>query len=87
MGVTLKPIYPILAIAGALIGALIGIVTRPTFMGVQVPMDILTSSSRMDAPFKDELTSHLLASTGIGLLVGVIAAGAAYAFLTSNKTV
>lgn len=61
----------ILVIAGAAIGFGVGVATRPTILGFQLPMSLLTSSHPFDAEPKSMLISHLLTTTGIGLLVGV----------------
>lgn len=71
-GICMNCLYPVLAIVAGVVGVVIGIVTRPTYLGVQVPMDVLGSSARADAPFKTELTNHLLLTGGIGLVLGVI---------------
>ncbi|PKR87875.1 hypothetical protein CXZ10_17260 [Pleomorphomonas diazotrophica] len=81
----MNPLTILIAIAGGVIGALVGVVTRPTFMGMQVPFSVLTSTAPMDEPFKNELQSHLLATTGIGLVVGIVLAAIIYA-LTNRST-
>lgn len=70
----MKVIYPILTLGGALVGALAGIVTRPSYLGTQIPLEALTSSARGDAALKAELTNHLLLVTSIGLALGLLAA-------------
>lgn len=70
----MKLIYPVLTLGGALVGALAGIVTRPSYLGSQIPLEALTSSARGDAALKTELTNHLLLVTSIGLALGLLAA-------------
>jgi hypothetical protein len=48
----------------------VGIATRPTLMGMPLPMDVLTSSHPMDAEFKAELIQHLATITGVGVALG-----------------
>ena len=55
-------------------GFAVGVVTRPTILGIQVPMDVLSSDNRFDAEPKAMLMSHLGMMTGIGLLCGVVLA-------------
>lgn len=81
----MKPIYPTLTVAGALIGGVIGIITRPSFMGVQIPMEVISSSARADAPFKAELTSHLILTLGVGLVLGVVIAFILSSVVKNNK--
>lgn len=75
----MNPLTIFVAIAGAAGGALVGVITRPTFMGMQLPLDLLTGNNPADAPFKAELQSHMLSATGLGLLVGVVLAAVIYA--------
>lgn len=70
----MKLLYPLLTLGGALIGALVGIATRPSVLGVPIPLEALTSSVRADLPLKDELTNHLLLTGGIGLTAGLVVA-------------
>ncbi len=70
----MNPIYPIFAVAGAMVDSLGGMITRPTFMGIPVSMDILYSSSPLDAPFKEDMGIYLLATTGAGLAAGIVIA-------------
>ncbi len=83
----MNPIYPIFAVAGAMVGSLLDMITRPTFMGIKVSMDVLFSSSSLDAPFKEEMSIHLLSATGIGVAVGVVIAFISSTFFALNKSV
>ena len=67
MGLGMKVI---LSVLGAAVGFGIGIATRPTLMGMPLPMKLLTSSYSADAPFKSELVQHLVTTTGVGIAVG-----------------
>lgn len=75
--------YVTLGATGAVLGALIGIAMRPTFMGVKIPLGVLTSSLPGDAPFKSELMTHLAiylaAGAGIGCAI-------AYAVISVGKS-
>lgn len=65
--------YLTLGGTGAAIGLLAGTAMRPTFMGVKIPLGVLTSSYPGDAPFRSELLTHLAiylaAGAGIGCAV------------------
>lgn len=56
---------------GAAAGFGYGYQTRPSLLGVQVPLEVLTSNHPMDASFKSELAAHLALSTGIGFAVAL----------------
>lgn len=74
--------YLTLGATGAAIGLLAAIAMRPTFMGIKIPLGVLTSSYPGDAPFRTELLTHLAiylaAGAGIGCAIAyaVISAGA-----------
>lgn len=57
---------PFLA-TGAVGGFLVGYLTRPTFMGVKLPLEVLWSGHKVDAAFRSELMSHLAITIGVGL--------------------
>lgn len=63
----------ILAI-GAAAGFGYGYQTRPSFLGVKVPLEIISSNHRMDAPIRSELISHLSVATmmGLGIALAVV---------------
>lgn len=65
--------YVIFGGIGGLIGILIGIATRPTIMGVKIPLAVLQSTSPMDSPFKSELLSHLGVYLAVGVILGCVA--------------
>lgn len=52
----------------------VGIVTRPTLLGFQILMGVLTSGNQFDAEPKSMLISHLAMTAGIGLLCGIVLA-------------
>lgn len=62
----------ILAIAGTFLGLLVGYVTRQTFLGTPVPLSVIVSNSPMDAPFRNELVTHLAIYGLIGLIIGLM---------------
>lgn len=68
-----------LGAAGATIGVLVGLVMRPTIMGIKIPLGVLTSSHPGDAPFRSEMLMHL----GIYLAVGA-GIGCAIAFALAS---
>ena len=78
--------FLIMAAGGAVVGGLVGWLTRPTLMGVPLPLGVLTSNAPMDAPFKAELTSHLMMSVGAGTLVGAILFAAIYMVMAQRRT-
>jgi len=55
----------------ALAGFIVGFATRPTFLGMPIPLNVLTSSYPADAAFKSELMQHLAMTTGAGAAVGI----------------
>lgn len=59
--------------AGAAIGVVIGLVMRPTILGMKIPLSVLTSSHPGDAPFRSEMLTqlalYLVAGAGIGCVV------------------
>lgn len=59
---------------GAAAGFGYGYQTRPSLLGVKVPLDIIASNHAMDAPFRSDLISHLTVSTlmGAGIAVAVV---------------
>ena len=61
----------ILAI-GAAAGFGYGYQTRPSLLGVQVPLNVLTSNHPMDAAFKANLASHLAVTTAVGFGIALI---------------
>jgi hypothetical protein len=61
----------VLVILGALGGFGVGYATRPTLLGMPLPLDLLTSNYPMDAEPKSMLMSHLAITTAVGLAVGV----------------
>lgn len=63
----------ILAI-GAAAGFGYGYQTRPSLLGVKVPLEIITSNHPMDATFRSELISHLSVATmiGFGIALAVV---------------
>ncbi len=81
----MKALYPILAATGAVVGCLVGAATRPSVLGVSIPLEVLTSSAPLDAPFKDELFSHLTLTTGIGLVAGCVLAFVVVTVLKSKS--
>lgn len=56
---------------GAAAGFGYGYQTRPSLLGVQVPLDVIGSSHPMDASFKSDLIAHLSVSTGIGFAIAL----------------
>lgn len=58
-----------LGAAGFIVGAIIGILTRPTILGMPVPLGVLTSASPMDAPFRAQLWQHI----GLAGVAGAVA--------------
>ncbi len=56
---------------GAAAGFGYGCQTRPSLLGVQVPLEVLRSNHPMDASFKSELASHLALSTGVGFAIAL----------------
>ena len=69
--------YLTLGATGAVIGLLVGLVMRPTFMGIKIPLGVLTSSYPGDAPFKSELLTHLAIYLAAGAGIGCAVAYAA----------
>lgn len=63
-----------LGAAGAAIGLIAGIVARPTFMGIKIPLSVITSKYPGDAPFKSELLTHLGLYLAAGAGIGLVAA-------------
>lgn len=59
---------------GAAAGFGYGYQTRPSFLGVKVPLDIITSNHPMDAAVRSELISHLSVATimGFGIALAVV---------------
>lgn len=74
----------IFIIVGAALGFAVGYQTRPSLLGVKLPLDVLTSTSPMDAPFKSEMMTHLGISIVIGAVVGFILA-VAFGLLVSSQ--
>lgn len=74
----------IFILAGAGLGFAIGYQTRPSLLGVKLPLDVLTSTSPMDAPFRSEMMAHLGIATVIGAVVGLVLA-IAFGFLASGQ--
>ncbi|HEV7259495.1 MAG TPA: hypothetical protein VGN82_17065 [Bosea sp. (in: a-proteobacteria)] len=66
--------YVGLGAAGAALGLVAGILARPTFMGVKIPLSVVTSRYPGDAPFKSELLTHLGLYLAAGVGIGLIAA-------------
>jgi hypothetical protein len=63
----MRPIHVFVAmIAGMTFGGLFGTLTRPAYFGMQPPPNILFSSSPADAPYRQEMMSHLATCVGIG---------------------
>ncbi len=58
---------------GAVLGFFIGYQTRPSMLGVKMPLGIIGSQHPMDAPFKNEMIEHLTIATGIGIALALIA--------------
>lgn len=56
------------------IGIAVGIVTRPTLLGMQIPLSVITSSHPLDAEPKSMVFAHLGLTGGIGLLCGIVLA-------------
>jgi len=67
-------LYLCLVLLGAIAGGLVGILTRPSLLGIPIPLEILTSLAPLDAPLKAELADHLVLTTGIGLVTGIVLA-------------
>lgn len=65
----------ICAILGLIVGLGVGYLTRPTvpLIGFQIPLEVLTSTARADAPFRQQLLTHLGVATVIGAAAGIAA--------------
>lgn len=59
-------------VTGAAGGLLVGYMTRPTVMGVNIPVEVLFSGHPSDAAFRSELASHLVMAVGLGIVAGWI---------------
>lgn len=59
---------------GAAAGFGYGYQTRPSLLGVKVPLEVIASNHPMDATFRSELLSHLAVSTmiGFGIALAVV---------------
>lgn len=55
-------------LAGMTLGGLVGILTRPSYIGVQPPVSILFASGAGYGPARNELMSHLAMYIGIGAI-------------------
>lgn len=62
---------PILWGAGAVVGLILGYLTRPTFLGFSVPVSVMFSSAPGDAEFRSSMWLHM----GFATLGGAIALG------------
>lgn len=72
--------------AGAVLGGLVGFVTRPSYLGMQAPLRILLSGHPTDARYRDDLIIHLGLYAGIGAIAGCILFGIVYAIMTRKPT-
>ncbi|TCQ17474.1 hypothetical protein [Rhizobium sp. PP-CC-3G-465] len=54
------------------LGGIAGVLTRPVVLGVPVPLDVLFSQSPLDAPFRDELASHLAMTIAAGAILAAL---------------
>lgn len=59
-------------IIGFTVGAMIGVVTRPSFLGFPIPLELLISPSPMDQPLKELLFRHI-GLAGVAGAIGFIA--------------
>lgn len=62
-----------LGAVGFIVGAIIGVLTRPTILGMPVPLGVLLSPHPMDAQFKAQLWQHI----GLAGVAGALAFAAA----------
>lgn len=81
----MKPLHFFAVIlSGTALGGLVGYLTRPTLMGIPLPLAVLFSTARGDAPFRAELASHLAMTIGIGAIgAGILLFALTY--LSNNR--
>jgi hypothetical protein len=60
----------LLGIGGAA-GFAVGYLTRPTLLGVKVPLEIMSSTHPMDAQFRQEMMTHMAVSTAAGAAIAI----------------
>lgn len=83
----MKPMFPVLAIIGAVVGGYIGLVRfAPVLMSGNLNLlTFLTSSDPVDVAFKHHLAPPLLISSGLGLVTGCLTALAITVFRKFRK--
>lgn len=62
--------YLIFGTIGAALGAVGGYLSRPTFFGMQIPLDIMLNPVPADEAIAEMLMSHMSLWVGGGLIAG-----------------
>jgi len=60
----------LLALFGAAMGTVVGIISRPSVAGTQVPLSLLSSNDPADQLLRDQLLSNIIFCAIVGLIVG-----------------
>lgn len=61
-----------IVLACLLLGLIVGFLTRPSILGMQLPLEVLFSQHPSDAPFRNQLMVHLVIAGAGGLIVGAV---------------
>lgn len=65
-------LHTAVTILGLTIGLGVSYLSRPAVLGIQIPIEIVTSTAAADAPFRQQLAIHLGVATAIGGAIGML---------------